>query len=92
MPSGIVAQDIHDFFAKLPRVSNASLYFHFFEARLRLEKQTNDFSEWLGYCGATELAKAIDKLNPYLMTMEELREEIIRLGNLEEVEYGRYTT
>ena len=60
--------------------------------RLRLEKQTNDFSEWLGYCGATELAKAIDKLNPYLMTMEELREEIIRLGNLEEVEYGRYTT
>ena len=81
MPSGIVAQDIPGFFAKLPRVSNASLYFHFFEARLRLERPTNDFSAWLSYRGAEKLAQAIDKLNPYLMTMEELREEIIKLGN-----------
>ena len=91
MPSGIVALDVPDFFAKLPRVSNASLYFHFFEARLRLEKPTNDFSEWLCYRGAEELANAIDKLNPYLMTMEELRDEIIGLGNPEGMDYDRYT-
>jgi hypothetical protein len=91
MPSGIVARDIPDFFAKLPKVSNASLYFHFFEARLRLEKPTNDFSAWLSYCGAAEVAVAIDKLNPYLMTMEELREEIIRLGKPEGEDYDRYT-
>jgi hypothetical protein len=80
MPSGLVAQDIPDFFAKLPMVSNPSLYFHFFEARLRLGRQTNDFSAWLSYRGAPKLAQAIDKLHPYQMTLEELKEEIIGLG------------
>jgi hypothetical protein len=81
MPSGLVAHDIPEFFDNLRRVSNASLFFHFFESRLRLEQPTNDFSAWLRYRGADNLAAAIDKLNPYLMTMEELREEIIKLGN-----------
>ncbi|MBN1570148.1 MAG: hypothetical protein JXA73_20060 [Acidobacteria bacterium] len=81
MPSGLVARDIPEFFAKLPKVANPSLYFHFFEARLRLERPTNDFSSWLSYRGAPDLAQAIDRLNPYKMTMEELREEIIKLGN-----------
>jgi hypothetical protein len=83
MPSGIVAYDVPDFFAKLPHVANPSIYFHFFEARLRLERPTNDFSSWLSYRGEEKLAQAIDKLNPYLMTMEELREEIIKLGSPE---------
>lgn len=80
MPSGIVAADIPDFFAKLPGVANTSLYFHFFEARLRLERETNDFSAWLAYRGAEELARAIDRLNPYRMSLEELRDRIVRLG------------
>jgi hypothetical protein len=83
MPSGIVAQDIPDFFAKLPKIANTSLYFHFFEARLRLGRKTNDFSAWLSYRGAPKLADAIDKLNPYQMTLDELRDEIIQLGNSE---------
>ncbi len=83
MPSGVVAGDIPDFFAAMPKVTNASLYFHFFEARLRLEQPTNDFSAWLSYRGAPRLAEAINKLNPYLMTLEELREAIILLGNME---------
>jgi hypothetical protein len=91
MPSGIVAHDIPGFFAKLPGVTNASLYFHFFEARLRLEHPTNDFSAWLAYRGAGDLAQAIDMLNPYLMTMEELREEIIKLGHSERRTYGNHT-
>jgi hypothetical protein len=88
MPSGLVARDIPDFFAKLPKAANTSLYFHFFEARLRLERPTNDFSTWLYYRGAEKLAQAIDKLNPYRMTMEELREEIIKLGSSGRLTYG----
>jgi hypothetical protein len=92
MPSGVVAEDIPDFFAKLPKVTNASLYFHFFEARLRLEKPTNDFSTWLSYRGAPRLAEAIDGLNPYRMTLEELREAIILLGDTEEQAHGDHPT
>ena len=91
MPSGLVACDIPDFFAKLPKVANTSLYFHFFEARLRLERPTNDFSTWLCYRGAEKLAQAIEKLNPYRMTMEELRDEIIKLGNSERMTYDCHT-
>ncbi|MGH7596716.1 MAG: DUF5752 family protein [bacterium] len=80
MPTGIVAQDVPDFFSKLPQVSNISLYFHFFEARLRLERPTNDFSRWLAGCGEEKLAKALDKLDPYIMTLDELKDEMVQLG------------
>lgn len=80
MPTGVVAGDVPDFFAKLPRVSNVSLFFHFFEARLRLGRPTNDFSLWLDSCGEVELARAIDALDPYLVTLDELKQQILALG------------
>lgn len=80
MPTGIVASDVHEFFVKLPQVTNASLFFHFFEARLRLERPTNDFSQWLASRGATELARQIDQLDPYVRTLDELKADIIALG------------
>jgi hypothetical protein len=80
MPTGIVAHDVPDFFAKLPQVTTVSLYFHFFESRLRLERPTNDFSPWLADGGENELAQAIDKLDPYVITLDELKNEIVKLG------------
>ncbi|HYM07731.1 MAG TPA: DUF5752 family protein [Terriglobales bacterium] len=79
MPTGAVAHDVPEFFEQIARVTNACLHFHFFEARLRLERPTNDFSQWLADLGETRLARAIDKLNPYVMTLDELKAEIIRL-------------
>jgi hypothetical protein len=80
MPTGIVASSVPDFFTKLPHVTNVSLYFHFFEARLRLERPTNDFSLWLADRGEKVLAQTIDQLDPYIMTLDELKDEIIKLG------------
>jgi hypothetical protein len=80
MPTFIVATDVEDFFAKLERVSNVSLYYHFLEARLRLDRPTNDFSQWLMWRGAPALAAAVDRLDPYTRTLDELKEEIIDLG------------
>jgi hypothetical protein len=57
-----------------------SLYFHIFEARLRLQRGTNDLSLWLDdSLGEKELAEQITRLDPYNYTMENLREIIIRL-------------
>ncbi len=80
MPTGIVASDPADFFAKLPGVTNISLYFHFLEARLRLGRPTNDFSEWFQGRGFPELARATDQLDPYLRTLDELKQELLSLG------------
>jgi hypothetical protein len=80
MPTGLMARDPREFFSVLPQVSNLSLFFHFFEARLRLGRPTNDFSQWLAWRGEVSLAKTIDALDPYSMTLDEFRERIIALG------------
>lgn len=80
MPTGVVAHDVAEFFEQLGRVTNSCLHFHFFEARLRLERPTNDFSQWLKDLGETKLAKAFDRLNPYVMRLDELRGEMVKLG------------
>jgi len=80
MPTGIVANDVGEFFEKIRGVSNVSLFCHFFEARLRLERATNDFSLWLRGLGEEELARKIERLDPYAMTLDELRDEIVRAG------------
>jgi hypothetical protein len=80
MPTGISAATVQEFFAKLPSLTKASLYFHFFEARLRLGRPTNDFSIWLSWFGHDKLARAIDRLDPYVLTLDELKIKIIKLG------------
>ena len=80
MTTGLVAHDPREFFAVLPRVTNVSLFFHFFEARLRLERRTNDFSQWLSGRDEPDLAKAIDAMDPYITTLDEFKNRIIELG------------
>ena len=80
MPSGIVANSVEQFFGILPSISNLSLYFHFMESRLRLGRQTNDFSHWLVGRGEHELARLINELNPYTRTLDELKADIASLG------------
>jgi hypothetical protein len=80
MPTGIVAGSVPEFFERLPFITNVSLYFHFFEARLRLERATNDFSRWLRDMDEEGLAAAMERLNPYTMTLDELKREIMKLG------------
>jgi len=80
MPNGLVAADVPDFFRVIEQVTDACLHFHFFEARLRLERPTNDFSQWLSDLGETRLAQKIDKLDPYAGTLEKLKHEIVGLG------------
>ena len=79
MRTGIVANNVDEFFDEISRISNSCLHFHFFEARLRLERPTNDFSQWLNNLGETRLATAIDRLNPYEMTLDDLKQSITKL-------------
>jgi len=79
MPAGIVAQNPADLRAKLPTITNASLYFHFVEARLRMERLTSDFSQWLSAWGENVLAREIDSIDPYALTLDELKAAIVQL-------------
>ena len=80
LPTPYIAHNLRDFVGILRRISMDSLYFHIFEAKLRLQRGTNDFSLWLEDClGEEELAEQITRLDPYNYTMENLREIIIQL-------------
>ncbi len=76
MPTGMVADDLASFSDHLRHITNSSTFFHFFEARLRLERPTNDFSMWLDGIGERRLADEIDRIDPYNMTLEHLRQQI----------------
>ncbi|MFA5089168.1 MAG: DUF5752 family protein, partial [Candidatus Omnitrophota bacterium] len=53
---------------------------HVFEARLRLERGNNDFSNWIDYSlGDKELADQFTRLDPYTQTLEGLRKSLIQI-------------
>lgn len=79
LPTPYRATTLAEFAEGLQAVTLDSLYFHIFEARLRLERGRNDFSNWLETLGERELAEAIASLDPYTHTMEDLRQTILHL-------------
>ncbi|HVO26343.1 MAG TPA: DUF5752 family protein [Candidatus Margulisiibacteriota bacterium] len=79
VPTNHVARDLTEFADCVERIGFGSLSFHFFSARLRLERGEDDFSEWCRSLGEHALAKAIARLDPYTYTMDGLRKEVVRL-------------
>ncbi|MCX5707787.1 MAG: DUF5752 family protein [Candidatus Omnitrophica bacterium] len=80
LPTAHVANNLEEFMGILEKITINSIYFHVFEARLRLERPTNDFSEWMeDALGCSDIADEIARLDPYTYTMEELRKRIISI-------------
>lgn len=80
IPTGYSASNLEEFYEIMKHVTIHSIYYHMFEARLRLEKGDNDFSNWLeNELGEHELALKISKLDPYTQTLDGLRRKIICL-------------
>ncbi|KKO20807.1 MAG: hypothetical protein DCC43_13675 [Candidatus Brocadia sp.] len=74
------ASDLKEFQAALQRVTLESIYFHMFEARLRIGKGINDFSKWLeDGLAESKLANKIAALDPYTHTTENLRFTLVKL-------------
>ena len=71
---------ISRFLEIIKKIDTQSLYFHIFEARIRLERADNDFSYWFGMeLGENELAQRIAQIDPYTITLEGLRKKIVNL-------------
>jgi len=80
LPTNYLVYDLGEFANVLKKVTIDSIYFHIFEARLRLEKPTNDFSYWIeNSLRDKELADKIFAFDPYTCTLEDLRNKIIQI-------------
>lgn len=75
----LTARTLHEFAETLRTVSFKSLYYHMFDARLRLAQGENDFSRWFRDLGYPRLADAVSRLDPYNCTLEGLRSDILDL-------------
>lgn len=80
LPTNYIAYDLKEFAEVLNKITLDSIYFHIFEARLRLEKPTNDFAFWIeNSLGDKKLANNISSFDPYTSTLEDLRNKIIQI-------------
>jgi hypothetical protein len=80
IPTSFVARTLQEFAAGLRGVSVHSVHHHFIEARLRLKLMSNDFSQWLYEdMGLTEAARQLNRLDIYTVTLDDVREQIIRI-------------
>ena len=79
IPTAYSCRTLKQFLKCMQKVTVHSLYFHMFEARMRLKKLDNDFSCWLRDGGYHGLADRISRLDPYTYTLEGLRKKIITL-------------
>ena len=79
LPTSFVVSSLTGFRESLERITINSIYYHMFDARLRLGRGDNDFSRWLDDEGYQDLAADIRDLDPYTQTLEGLRKRLIAL-------------
>jgi hypothetical protein len=89
VPTPYEVWDLKEFAQAISRVSILSLYHHMFEARLRLGRGTNDFSNWLeSELDEQSLALSISRLDPYTQTLENLRAQILGLTEMQFINHS----
>lgn len=74
-PLGTRAKNLAEFLIAIKYVDAAAIYYHFYEARVRLG--VDDFSKWLeDSLDKKELAERIRGIDPFMHSTEEIRKHI----------------
>jgi len=77
-PVGVRARNLAEFLAAIKYVDAACIYYHFFEARMRLGSGKDDFSSWMDQAlGKTELALKVRSIDPFMHSLEDIRRHVI---------------
>ena len=79
LPTGHSARTLGEFAEVVSKVSINSVYFHVFDAKMRLTSGENDFSRWFRDQDKTALANETRRLDPYSYTLDGLRRQIVAL-------------
>jgi hypothetical protein len=77
-PVGIQVKNLAEFLMAIRYVDPESIYFHFYEARIRPPEEVDDFSHWLGDALNKEgLADRVRSIDPFMHSLEAARQHII---------------
>jgi hypothetical protein len=70
--------NLAEFLTGIKYVDSNSIYYHFYEARMRLGSGVDDFSRWLEESlGKKELASKIRSIDPFMHNVEGIREHLV---------------
>lgn len=76
-PVGIRVKNLAEFLMAIKYVDPGSLYYHFYEARIRLGGGVDDFSRWIeDILGKNNLAERIRAIDLFMHSIEGIREHI----------------
>jgi len=76
-PVGIRVKNLAEFLTAIKYVDSGSIYYHFYEARIRLGGGVDDFSRWIeDVFGKKELVERIRAIDPFMHDLEGIREHI----------------
>lgn len=79
VPLAWQAHTLEEFREGLTHLSNASFHFHFLISRLRLQLQSNDFSQWfLKELGLETLARKTNQIDIYTNTLDGARAQLFQ--------------
>lgn len=77
-PAGIRAKNLAEFLMAIKYVDASSLYYHFYDARIRSKERTDDFSKWFeGELGKRDLAEKVRAIDPFMHNLEGIRQHLI---------------
>jgi hypothetical protein len=79
-PAAIKARNLAEFLMAVKYIDASSIYYHFYEARFRLRKKTDDFSKWIDeVMKAKDMAEKIQAIDPFMHTIDGIREHLIEI-------------
>ena len=77
-PTGIRVRNLAEFLMGMRYVDASSIYYHYYEARMRLRGGVDDFSSWIeSALQKPELAGRIRSIDPFMHNVEGIREHIV---------------
>jgi hypothetical protein len=70
-------RNLAEFLMAMKVIDSGSIYYHFYEARVRVQEKVDDFSKWISeVLGKDELAMRIRSIDPFMHNVEEIRHHI----------------
>ncbi len=76
-PAGVWARNLAEFLMALKFVDDGSIYYHFYEARMRVAGNVDDFSLWMEQAlNKRGLAEKIRAIDPFMHNTTEIRAHI----------------
>ena len=79
-PVGVKVKSLAEFLVALTHIDIASVYYHFYEARIRLGEGVDDFSRWIEVSlGRKRLAESIRMIDPFMHSIEKIRGHITEI-------------